>query len=950
MYIIKRDGRKQEVHFDKITERIKNLINKEPILTIDPVIVAQKVVPGLYPGVTTTELDNLTAEVAVSMSTIHPDYESLASRLAISNLHKTTLSNYGDLADLLINYINEKTNHPSPLLSQECYEFIKFNLAAIQAALNYDNDYHYDYFGIKTLQQSYLIKMNGQVVERIQHLLMRVAIGIHQPNLPNVLKTYSMLSDKLVIMATPTLFNAGTNHPQLSSCFLLQIKEDSIEGIYDTLKQSAIISKWAGGIGISVHDVRAKNSYIKGTNGMSRGIVPMLQNFEKTACYVDQGGGKRKGSFAIYIEPHHADIEDFLEMKNQQKNEKMRCLDLFYGLWVSDLFMERVENNLDWSLFCPNEAPGLSLVYGKAFVELYEKYEKEGRARKVMKARDLWNHILVRQIETGTPYLMYKDIVNSHNNQSNLGTIKSSNLCVSGDTFILTDQGQLPIKSLVDKKVTIWNGEEWSQVTVKQTGVNQELVRVTLSNGVEIKCTPYHQFHLTNKIVDAQNLNMNDQLIDYHLPRTENIDCKPMRCDNKEFLLQIRLLFQTYGVDSKIVHNKLILSNDPIKVVSVEKLKEKEDTFCFTEPKRNLGMFNGVLIGNCSEIVEFTDKDTVAVCNLANVALPKCIVNNQFNFTHLYNITYHLIFDLNKVIDVNFYPVIEAKNSNLKHRPVGCGCIGLADTFLMLKLPFDSEEAKQLNKDIFETMYYAATRASCDLAKKEGPYESFQDSPASKGQLCPDLWGYCPSSRWDFDQLREDVKKYGLRNSLLISLQPTASTSNILGHNESIEPFTSNIYVRRILAGDYVMLNKFLIKDLINLNLWDEKMKNTIIAHNGSIQSIPSIPSFIKLLYRTVYEIKLKDLVDMNADRQRFVDQAISFNVFMDVPNIQKLTSYHFYAWKKGVKTSSYYLRTRPASSAVQVTVEKSIDDYPVSSAEKEVTCSMEEGCVMCGN
>lgn len=1097
MYIIKRDGKKEEVHFDKITERIKKLINRPPILNIDPIIIAQKVVAGLYKGVTTTELDNLAAELAVSMCTIHPDYEQLASRIAISNLHKNTTDNYEELCDQLYNYKNNVTFEHYPLLSKECYMFIKDNCKVLQEHLNYENDYTYDYFGIKTLEKAYLIKMDEKIVERPQHLLMRVAVGIHQPNIENVIKTYTMLSNKLYILATPTLFNAGTNHPQLSSCFLLHMKEDSIDGIYDTLKQCALISKWAGGIGLNIHDIRAKDSYIKGTNGFSRGIVPMLQNFNYTARYVDQGGGKRKGSFAIYIEPHHADIEDFLELRNQHKKEELRCLDLFYALWVSDLFMKRVENDQSWSLFCPNEAPGLSDVFADKFVELYEKYENEGRARKVVKARDLWNQIVTSQIEHGLPYIMYKDIVNLHNNQSNLGTIKSSNLCVSGDTFILTDKGQIPIKQLVNKKINVWNGEEWSGVTVRQTGVNQELVKVTFSNGVELKCTPYHKFHVINtntkrvKIVEANQLKLGDKLIKYNLPTinfepeevlkypytqgfftgdgtynrsspilflyhekkkllpyieylsyTENKeenrynitlpkDLKPksyipfeqdiktkvewfsgycdadgcivkngeapglqIACIHKDFLLNLKLMLQTIGVDSKVCKNKdarkemlpdhkggkklyncktiyriligihglkqlqdlgfspkrLVFNACPdrhnfsryIQIVSVDKLEEREDTYCFNETKKNLGMFQGILLGNCSEIVEYTDKNEVAVCNLASVALPKCVVDNRFDFEKLYDITYHAINDLNKVIDVNFYPVPEAKNSNLKHRPVGCGVIGLADTFMMLRIPFDSEEAKLLNKDIFETMYYAATRASCDLAKLYQPYDSFIGSPASMGKLCPDLWDHLPSDRWDYETLRQDVMKYGLRNSLLLSVQPTASTSNILGYNECIEPFTSNIYVRRVLSGDFIMLNKYLINDLIELKLWDEKMKNLIIANKGSIQNINTIPSHIKALYKTVYEIPLKHQVDMNADRQRFVDQAISFNVFMDVPTKQKVTSYHFYAWKKGVKTSSYYLRTLPAVTAKQFTVNTEM--------LSDIVCNMEEGCVVCGN
>lgn len=757
MYIIKRDGRKQEIFFDKVSNRIKALALKNPMLkNVDPILISKQVIQGLYTGVTTVELDNLAAETAASMSTVHPEYEMLASRLTISNMHKMTEDDYGKTCDTLYHYINPKINQHSPLITKEIYDIIKVNIDKIQAALNYEQDYTYDYAGIKTLKNSYLIKINGENVERIQHMLMRVAIGIYKNDIEGALTTYKLLSQKYYTLATPTLFNAGTVNGQLSSCFLIAMKKDSIKGIYDTLKQTASISKGAGGVGLAVHNVRAKNSYIKGTNGTAEGLVPMLKIFNDTARFVSQGGNKRKGSFSVYLEAHHADIEDFLELKKNGGKEELRCRDLFYAIWMNDLFMERVEKDLHWSLFCPNEAPGLHLVYGNEYKALYERYEKEGRARKTVKAQLLWEQMVKSQIETGVPYLMYKDKVNEHNNQANLGTIQCSNLC--------------------------------------------------------------------------------------------------------------------------------------------------------------------------TEIVEYTDKDTVSSCNLGSVSLPSFIINGEFNHQLLYDIVYHLVKDLNQVIDQNNYPIIETKTTNLKHRPIGIGIQGLADLFILLRLPFDSLEAKKLNQEILETMYYAATRSSCDLAKIHGCYESFQGSPASKGILTPDMWHHQPTSRWPFNTLRTDIVTYGLRNSLLIALMPTVSTAVILGNNESFEPYNTNIYVKRTLSGDNVVINKHLIKDLLSLGIWNEHLKNQIIANNGSVQGIKEIPSDLQLLYRTVWEVPLKEQINMHSDRGVFVDQAQSFNVHMAVPTVSKLSSMHFYAWKlKGIKTSSYYVRSKPAADAIKFTLNKEL-------------------------
>lgn len=798
MYVIKRDGMKQQVFFDKITERINILTLKPPQLTcVDPILVAQKVVSGVYKGVTTRQLDNLAAETAAYMGTIHPEYETLASRIVISNMHRETFDNYGEVCDKMYNYFNKKINQQSPLLSKECYDIIKQNLDVLQSALCYDRDYNYDFFGFKTLAKSYLTRIDEEIVERPQQLLMRVAVGIHKNNIAKVLETYDLMSKKYYTHATPTLFNSGTPTPQMSSCFLLTIQSDSIDGIYSTLKQSALISKSAGGIGISIHNVRATNSYIKGTNGTSNGILPMLRVFNDTARYVDQGGGKRKGAFAMYLEPWHADIRDWLELKKSNGKEEQRCRDLFYGLWIPDLFMRRVQNDALWSLFCPNECPGLCDTWGKEFEDLYEKYEAHGRAREAIPAQSLWFQIINSQIETGTPYMLYKDACNRKSNQQHLGTIKSSNLC--------------------------------------------------------------------------------------------------------------------------------------------------------------------------TEIIQYTSPTEISVCNLASLALPMFVIDNKFDHQLLYDITYHVTGNLNKIIDENYYPVEEARNSNMKHRPIGIGVQGLADAFLKLRYPFDSDDAKKLNTEIFETMYFAAASASCDLAREYGPYPSFEGSPASKGILSPDMWNHVPTSRWDFQKLREDIMKCGMRNSLLIAPMPTASTSRILGFNECFEPFTSNIYSRRVLAGEFVVINKYLINDLINSGLWNDNMKNEIISKGGSIQGINSIPKDIQLLYRTVWELKMKSLIDMAADRSPFIDQSQSFNAFMDVPNKAKVTSMHFYAWNKGLKTGMYYLRTRPAINATQFTVDRVrvvddgaaqftverqriLNDKVVEVTKDAPICELEEGCVVCGS
>lgn len=790
MFVIKRDGKKETVKFDKITARIEKLCYGLNPALVDPIDVAKKVIEGLFDGVTTSELDNLAAETAASLTTKHPDYALLASRIAVSNLHKNTIKSFSGTMRKLYEYIDPKTGKDASLIADDVWEIIDKNAELLDSTIIYDRDFGFDYFGFKTLEKSYLLKVNGKIVERPQHLFMRVSVGIHKEDIDSAIKTYNLMSERWFTHATPTLFNAGTPKPQMSSCFLLTMKDDSIDGIYDTLKQTAKISQSAGGIGLSIHNVRATGSYISGTNGTSNGIIPMLRVFNDTARYVDQGGGKRKGAFAIYLEPWHADIFEFLDLRKNHGKEEMRARDLFYALWVSDLFMQRVEANEDWSLFCPHEAPGLADCWGKEFEALYTRYEREGRARKVIKAQDLWFAVLDAQVETGTPYLLYKDAANGKSNQQNLGTIKSSNLC--------------------------------------------------------------------------------------------------------------------------------------------------------------------------TEIIEYTSPEEIAVCNLASLALPRYIRDGIFDHDKLYEVTYQATLNLNKIIDYNYYPVEEARTSNMRHRPVGLGVQGLADAFIQLRLPFESDAAKQLNKEIFETIYFAAMTASKDLAIKDGPYQTFKGSPLSKGKFQFDLWDVKPESgRWDWENLRLDVMNHGVRNSLLVAPMPTASTSQILGNNECFEPYTSNIYTRRVLSGEFIIVNKYLLRDLVNRGLWNTGMKDKIISANGSIQDIAEIPTEIKDLYKTVWEIKMRSIIDMAADRGAYICQSQSLNLFINSPNASKLTSMHFYAWKKGLKTGMYYLRTQAASQAVKFTVEnqggKNMDPVIpelVDQISDEIpagpSCSMEEGCVTC--
>ncbi len=782
MFVTTRSGKKESVQFDKITHRIQKLTYGLNIAHVDAVEVSKRTIQGIFDGISTVELDNLSAEVAAYMTSIHPDYSKLAARISMSNLHRNTKDSFLETMGLLYNHVDPKTGEQTALISDKLFENAQNHKDRIETEIAYSRDFEYDYFGFKTLERSYLLKVNGKIVERPQHMLMRVSLGIHEDDIDAAIETYHLMSQKWFTHASPTLFNAGTLKPQMSSCFLLTMKNDSIEGIYDTLKQCALISQSAGGIGLSAHNIRSKGTFIKGTNGESNGIVPMLRVFNDTARYVDQGGGKRKGAFAIYLEPWHADIFDFLELKKNHGKEELRARDLFYALWVNDLFMERVEQDAEWSLFCPHEAPNLHECHGQEFRDLYTKYESEGRAKQKVSARKLWFSILESQVETGSPFMLYKDAANAKSNQKNLGTIKSSNLC--------------------------------------------------------------------------------------------------------------------------------------------------------------------------TEIIQYTDENEIAVCNLASISLGKFVTGEGYDFDKLYEITKTITKNLNKIIDLNYYPVPEARFSNLKNRPIGIGVQGLADTFAKLKIPFDSDQARRLNRDIFETIYFAALTASHEVAVKDGAYESYEGSPISKGEFQFDMWGVKPGERWDWEGLRNKILKDGVRNSLLVAPMPTASTSQILGNNECIEPFTSNIYTRRTLSGEFTVVNKFLVKDLIKLDLWNETMKDQIIQHNGSIQNIDKIPSDIKELYKTAWEIKQKSIIEMAADRGAFVDQSQSLNIHMTDVNMGKLNSMHFYAWKLGLKTGMYYLRTKAAADAIKFTIRENSNQVTKEEMTEQMICSLEnkDECISCGS
>ena len=1100
MRVIKRDGADEEMFFDKVTARIKNLCAG---LDVQADRVAQKVFTSMYDGIRTSDIDTLSADVAVDLMSEHPDYETLATRITVSNLQKTCPETFSSAMVAL---------HAKGIVSPEFMKSIRLEM---DTWVQPKRDYDFGYFGIKTLQKGYLLPG-----ETPQYMFMRVALAIHGQDFESARQSYNLMSQKYFTHATPTLFNAGTNRPQMSSCFLLATKDDSIEGIYDTLKECAQISKWSGGIGLHISNIRANGTPIKGTNGVADGIVPMLRVFNNTARYVNQGGGKRKGSFAVYLEPWHADVIEFLQLRLNQGDEEARCRDLFTALWIPDLFMQKVEEDGDWYLMCPNESPGLQDVYGEEFNELYRTYVAQGRYKKKVRAREVWDAILKSQVETGTPYMCYKDSVNKKSNQKNIGTVKSSNLCVAPETMILTKNGYKKISDLVGQVVDVWNGEEWSPVTISRTSDKSRLVRVNFSDGTFLECTEYHKFHLqvgygnNVEIKPTTNLVPGDRLIkwtppnpiefedteDFNYPYTHGFFCGdgtylstysgfktipsvslygekkklvehlevrtmsgeedasgrlnvqlpydlhnkfkvPLRgtvktrldwfaglCDadghtqgcpgnptqksvsvasiHLSFLRDIQLMLHTLGSSSVIgllreagetelpdgkggkkmfdtqtcwrlvvsalgvetllkagfKTHRLDLSDftpvtrdvrQYVRVISVEDNGRTDATYCFNEPKRHMGIFNGVIAGNCTEIMEVSAPDETAVCNLASLCLPSFVrerswakadgtsgTEKYFDLSEFHQVVQVVVENLNKVIDTNYYPTRPAALSNTRHRPIGLGVQGLADVFMMLSLPFDSLAARDLNKNIFEAMYHGALCSSCALAKKYGKYETFTGSPASEGNLQFDLWGVKPTPDvWGWDLLKADIQKYGLRNSLLVAPMPTASTSQIMGNNECFEPYTTNIYLRRTLAGEFVMVNKHLVRDLEKLGLWSKHTKDLIIAANGSIQGIQGVPENIKGVYKTVWEIPQKSLIDMAADRGPFVDQSQSLNIFMENPSLAKLTSMHFHGWRKGLKTGMYYLRTRAKAQPIKFTLDPAV-----------LACSLAnpESCEMC--
>jgi ribonucleotide reductase alpha subunit len=1098
MYVLKRNGKREAISFDKILKRIKSLGKHFNLQNIIFAQLAIKVIDQLYDNIQTTKIDELTAEQCASMSSIHPDYTKLAGAIVISNLHKNTSSCYYETTKKLYDY-RDSNNNSFRLIKTSIMEIIEAHKDSINAMIDYERDYFFDFFGFKTLERAYLMRCNKVIIERPQHLIMRVAVTIHGSNMEKVKETYDLMSQKYFIHATPTLFNAGTPRPQLSSCYLLGMEDDSIEGIFNTLKECAQISKWAGGIGLHAHNIRANGSYIRGTNGTSNGLIPMLGVFNKTARYVDQGG-KRNGSFAIYIEPHHPDIEDFLDLKKNHGDEESKCRDLFYALWISDLFMERVMGNKIWSLFCPDRCPGLSDCHSDAYRELYLKYENEGKFNKQINARDLWVKILDSQVETGTPYILYKDAANNKSNQKNLGTIKSSNLCVAPETLVLTREGHLKIENLVNQEVEVWNGETFSKTTVYQTSASSELLEVHTSDGCILTCTKYHKFYIKNEsqntinTIEAQDLkngmiviessfpiisNSNILLDAYNIglgfsgqfvPINYSLDSKILwfsgfvdsagsisfnkiiiNNNSKQFMMNIKYMLQTCGVNvsvnytdhyrnfisinySKVqVLNKIGLISEKCKllidessisiednniyITNVVDNKRTDKTYCFNEELKHAGIFNGLITSQCTEIIEYSDSKETAVCNLASLGLSMFVKEDKtFDYNKLYEVTQVVTNNLNNVIDINYYPTPKTKRSNFKHRPIGIGVQGLADVFFKMDLPFISDEAKEINIKIFETIYYASLEKSMLLAKERfkvmkflkeqydlnnwtfisdedecreyniynvtdasilasisndkvieqalktaypikaeienldlqylGAYSSFKGSPASFGQLQFDLWNVTPNSgRYDWATLKENIMIYGIRNSLLVAPMPTASTSQILGNNECFEPITSNIYSRKTLAGDFVLVNKYLVEELLKLGLWNEELKNSIIANKGSVSHIQNLSPHLKEKYKIVWEMPMKEIINMSRDRGAFICQSQSLNLWIEDPDSKILTNMHFYSWKAGLKTGIYYLRRKARHQAQQFTIEpKKKSDTNEDEEEEKKDCLMCSG------
>ena len=1200
MYVIKRNGNQEIVSFDKILKRVKT-IGKMRDIKIQYTQLVMKVIDQLYNNIKTSQIDELTAEQCAAMSSSNPEYNKMASAIVISNLQKNTDNSFYLTAKKLYHFI-DVNNQPCNLIADDIMNAVEKNRDFLESILDYSRDYNIDYFGFKTLERAYLFKVNGVIIERPQHMWLRVSLGIHGNNMEKVRETYDLMSEKYFTHATPTLFNAGTPRPQLSSCFLLAMEDDSIDGIFNTLKECAQISKWSGGIGLHVHNIRSAGSHIRGTNGTSNGLIPMLGVFNKTARYVDQGG-RRNGSFAIYLEPHHPDIEAFLDLRKNHGDEEARARDLFYGLWISDLFMERVKTNAIWSLFCPDQCPDLCETYGEKYKELYLKYENEKRYVKQINSRDLWIKILDAQMETGTPYMLYKDACNKKSNQQNIGTIRSSNLCVAPETLILTDKGQLPIQDLKDQVVNVWNGKEFSETTIRQTSELSDLIEVHFNDESILTCTKYHRFYIQTKynvsatkkdileqsctkIVEAQQLQEGMSIIKCDYPIIDNTEknleyaytngffsgdgtynnithneeklcgykcldneyyCKrhisyklsdnncinrrennicnavcyikkphvslygekiklleylsyvsygnvidkklnvilnpniqekffvPINyslkskldwfagyCDadgciaknglnqslqitsiHKEFLISIKLMLQTCGINSVIklcyderktllpthdIQNSynyynckklwrlLIASNQLqqllelglnckrlqiekqcyqrsanhfIKVKYIIDNNRKDRTFCFNESKRHAGIFNGIITSQCVEILEYSDHKETAVCNLASISLPKFVkADKSFDYDHLHYVAGVLVNNLNNIIDVNYYPTEKTRRSNLFHRPIGIGVQGLADVFILMDLPFTSDRAKEINKMIFETIYHGAVEMSCKLAEQReilmsllkektddwsftngidicqeytvyntecassietinldcrlteilnsvkpikreimrqeylGSYSSFAGSPMSQGQFQFDLWNVKPSDRYDWSSLKEKVMRYGIRNSLLCAPMPTASTSQILGNNECFEPLTSNIYTRRTLAGEFVMVNRYLVNELMELGIWNDDIKNNIIANRGSVQYIEGLPETIREKYKIVWEMPMRDIIDMSRDRGAYICQSQSLNLWVEDPDPKILTNIHFYGWSAGLKSGMYYLRRKPKHQPQQFTIE----------------------------
>ena len=1130
MHVIKRNGKKEIISFDKILKRIKSLGKHFNLQNIIFAQLAMKVIDQLYDNIQTTKIDELTAEQCASMSSLHPDYTKLAGAIVVSNLHKNTSNCYYETTKKLYDY-RDCNNNSFRLIKNSIMEIIEANKDSINSMIDYERDYLFDFFGFKTLERAYLMRCNKIIVERPQHLIMRVAITIHGSNMEKVKETYDLMSQKYFIHATPTLFNAGTPRPQLSSCYLLGMEDDSIEGIFNTLKECAQISKWAGGIGLHAHNIRANGSYIRGTNGTSNGLIPMLGVFNKTARYVDQGG-KRNGSFAIYIEPHHPDVEDFLDLKKNHGDEESKCRDLFYALWISDLFMERVMGNKTWSLFCPDKCPGLSDCHSDAYRELYLKYENGGKFNKQINARDLWIKILDSQVETGTPYILYKDAANNKSNQKNLGTIKSSNLCVAPETLILTSDGYLRIDTLVNEEIEVWNGESFSKTTIYQTSESSELIEVHTSDGCVLTCTKYHKFYIKDeslnttaaassnerheeeadvlqfidegsqgssgspqspksprwsptKIVEAQDLkngmiiietkfptmSYSNVLLDAYnigynssgqfVPINYSLKSKIMwfsgyvdsvgilsfnkiviNNKSKEFMMNIKYMLQTSGLNVAlsytdhynhfislgysdvsvlselglvsekcklvIYESSIAIQDTNVYITNVVDNKRSDKTYCFNEPERHAGIFNGLITSQCTEIIEYSDSKETAVCNLASLGLPMYVREDKtFDYDKLYQVTQVVVNNLNNVIDINYYPTPKTKRSNFKHRPIGIGVQGLADVFLKMDLAFTSDQAKEINIKIFETIYYAALEKSmliskhrCKLMKflKEqyylnnwtftteedecreyniynvtypsihnsiedalncvnpikaeienldceliGAYSSFKGSPTSFGQLQFDLWNVTPTlGRYDWTVLKENIVNYGIRNSLLVAPMPTASTSQILGNNECFEPITSNIYSRKTLAGDFVLVNKYLVEELLKLGLWNEELKNSIIANKGSVSHIQNLSPHLKEKYKIVWEMPMKEIINMSRDRGAFVCQSQSLNLWIEDPDSKILTNMHFYSWKAGLKTGIYYLRRKARHQAQQFTIE------PKKKYETEDNEEEKKDCLMC--